>query len=552
MTEHHRRRARGLPGAVIVAAPVALIVALASAGSAHAERGTRSRAAPLAGEFITAARMLRDWRYDEARELITALEQRVPDAAETRYLGAELAFVEGAYARTLDRLDGVADELAAGNVGTLRGLAASSLEVTKGFTSLRSAGGHFEIWYAPGPDEVIAELAGDVLESAYEVLGEDLGYRPAQPVRVELLGRPAELAQLSPLTESEIETTGTIALCKYNKLMVVSPRATLFGYPWMDTLVHEYVHYVVSRLSHDTVPVWLHEGLARFEQSRWRAPAEVSLSAMDEHLLATALAERRLIPLDDMHPSMAKLPSAEAAAQAFAQVFTLVGYLHQEAGYAGLRRVIELQRDGKSARRAVAEVLDAPWRRVERGWKGYLRRLDLSPRRALAGRAQGRRIHFDKGGESRENVGVDQVAGARAQRHARLGGMLRTRGMVEAAAVEYERAMDAVRSGGDELGDPFIAAKLSRTYLDLGRFQDAIDLAAPLAEADDTDAAPAVTLGLAYQATERPDEATRAFEAALRVSPFDPTVRCRLADLYHGAGRARLAQRERQACRRLQ
>ena len=61
------------------------------------------------------------------------------------------------------------------------------------------------------------------------------------------------------------------------ELMVVSPRATIFGYPWMDTLAHEYTHLLVSRISHDTVPVWLQEGLARFEQSRWRSAPELRL-----------------------------------------------------------------------------------------------------------------------------------------------------------------------------------------------------------------------------------------------------------------------------------
>ena len=110
-------------------------------------------------------------------------------------------------------------------------------------------------------------LAGEILDTAWETIGTDLGYKPADPIRVELLGAPSDLAKLSPLTEAEIETTGTIALSKYNKRMVVSPRATIFGYPWMDTLAHEYTHLIVSRISQDTVPVWLQEGLARFEQA---------------------------------------------------------------------------------------------------------------------------------------------------------------------------------------------------------------------------------------------------------------------------------------------
>jgi tetratricopeptide (TPR) repeat protein len=507
---------------------------------------------PLAGEYIKAARLLRDWRYEEARVLLGTLETRAPNAAETRYLAAELAFAEGAYQRALTLLEGVDDDIAGGNVGLLRSLSGSTLEVTQEFTSRPSSGGHFVIWYAAGKDEVIAELAGDVLEAAYRELGADFGYYPSAPIRVELLGKPSDLARLSPLTETEIETTGTIALCKYNKLMVVSPRATLFGYPWMDTLVHEYVHYVVSRLSHDTVPVWLHEGLARFQQTRWRKAPDASLSPMDSHLLGTALKQRKLISFDEMHPSMAKLPSQEAAALAFAEVFTMIGYLHEQVGYQGIRQAITLQREGRSARRAVAEVLGKPWAAVERDWKGYLRRLDPSPQRALSGRASSRRIRFDKGGEHEENVGVEEVANARAQKHARLGGMLRARGMNEAAAAQYEKALAAAPGGQDALANPFIASKLSRIYLELGRAEDAIRLAGPLAQADENDAAPVVTLGLAYLATSRPDEARGAFEIALRVSPFDPTVRCKLSDLYASAGQNELARREREACARLQ
>jgi tetratricopeptide (TPR) repeat protein len=548
-SEVQMRRAQGLRRGV----PMAAVAAVAAAACLLAAPVAEARS-PLAGEYIKAARLLRDWRYEEARVLLGTLEARAPNAAETRYLAAELAFAEGVYPRALTLLEGVDDDIAGGNVGMLRSLAGSTLSVTRDFTSRPSSGGHFLIYYAPGKDEVIAELAGDVLEAAYRELGADLGYYPSEPVRVELLGKPSDLARLSPLTETEIETTGTIALCKYNKLMVVSPRATLFGYPWMDTLVHEYVHYVVSRLSHDTVPVWMHEGLARFQQTRWRAGPSTALTGMDAHLLGAALKQRKLISFDDMHPSMAKLPSQEAAALAFAEVFTMIGYVHEQVGYEGIRQAIALQRDGRSARRAVAEVLGKPWTTVERDWKVYLRQLDLGPPRALAagGRPTARRIRFDKGGEHEENVGVEEVANARAQKHARLGGMLRARGMLEAAALEYEKALAAAPGGQDALANPFIAGKLSRTYLEIGRAEDAIRLAGPLAQIDENDAGPAVTLGLAYLATQRGDEALASFETALRVSPFDPTVRCNLGDLYAAAGRPELARREREACTRLQ
>ncbi|HLL23320.1 MAG TPA: hypothetical protein VK427_14380, partial [Kofleriaceae bacterium] len=347
-----------------------------------------------------------------------------------------------------------------------------------------------------------------------------------------------DLAKLSPLTEQDIETTGTIALSKYNKLMVVSPRATIFGYPWMDTLAHEYTHLLVARLSNDSVPVWLQEGLARFEQTRWRTTPEIKLSATEQSLLAAALKKGRLITFDEMHPSMAKLPSQEAAALAYAEVYTLVGCLHAKVGYKGIRDAIALQRDGKSARRAVAEVLGMAWPAVEKAWHGYLKTSD----RATAARP-GKPIKFGKGGKESENVGLEQVS-ARARKHARLGGMLRARGMLEAAVEEYEKALGASTS------EPFVAGKLARTLVELGKHERAIELATPLAAADAHDAVAAVTLGIARGARHEWPQAIAAYEQALRVSPFDPTVRCGLAEAYSQTSDAR-ASREQAACDQL-
>ena len=66
---------------------------------------------------------------------------------------------------------------------------------------------------------------------------------------------------------------------------------------------------------------------------------------------------------------MAKLPSQEAAALAFAEVFTMVSFLHERVGYDGLRRIITLQREGALS---VAEVASRTglstttcWRRIQ-------------------------------------------------------------------------------------------------------------------------------------------------------------------------------------------
>jgi len=507
----------------------ALLIVCALAATAHARRDRT-----VSGDVIKAARFLQSARLDDAKAVLDDLQKRAPDTVEVKWLEAELAFQTGDYAGAVKDLDKIPDDAVDGMVGQTRKLAQSTLAVTESFVEKASPKGHFIIRYAPGQDAAIADLAGEVLDSAWDAIGDDLGLKPADPIRIEFYGAPADLAKVSPLTEAEIETTGTIALSKYNKLMVVSPRATLFGYPWMDTLAHEYTHLIVARLSHDTVPVWLQEGIARFEQTRWRKAPEIVLSATEQALLNTGLRKGRLITFDEMHPSMAKLPSQEAAALAYAEVYTLVGWMQQKIGYKGIRDLIAAQKDGKSARRAVSDAMGMPWPKVESEWHAHLKAGDPKAR-------AGKGIKFAKGGTDSENVGLESL-NPRARKFARLGGMLRARGMPESAAIEYEKALAAA---GPE--QPFIAGKLARTLVEIGKFDRAIELATPLAAADDRDATPAVTLGIARSARHQWPEAISAYEQALRVSPFDPQTRCGLAEAYQQVGDSRAA-RERAAC----
>ncbi|CAN5918414.1 hypothetical protein BH11MYX2_BH11MYX2_23350 [soil metagenome] len=512
------------------------LVALAVIATANAAPAPKGRDRTVTGDVIKAARFLQTARLDEAKTVLADLEKRAGDSQDVKWLRAELAFQTGDYVGAIKVLDKIPDDAVDGLVGQTRKLATQTLSVTETFIEKKSPKVHFLIRYAPGPDGTIAELAGEVLDSAWEAIGDDLGEKPADPIRIEIVGAPADLAKMSPLTESEIETTGTIALSKYNKLMVVSPRATLFGYPWMDTLAHEYTHLVVARISQDTVPVWLQEGIARFEHTRWRRPPEIVLQAAEQSLLAAGLKKGRLISFEEMHPSMAKLPSQEAAQLAYAEVYTLVGWMQKKIGFAGIQAALAAQKDGKSARRAVSEALGMTWPAIEKEWHAQLK-VPAGSSTAKTGKL----IKFGKGGVDSENVGLETVA-ARAKKHARLGGMLRARGMLEAAVVEYEKALAA--AGGQ---DSFIADKLGRTLVELGRYERAIELVTPVVATDDRDAVAAVTLGMARSSRHEWPEAIGAYEAALRVSPFDPTTRCGLAEAYTQTNDPRAA-RERSAC----
>ncbi|MEO8553782.1 MAG: tetratricopeptide repeat protein, partial [Kofleriaceae bacterium] len=139
----------------------------------------------VTGDVIKAARFLQSSRLDDARALLADLEQRAADNPDVKWLAAELAFQTGDYAGAVKDLDKVPDDAADGMAGQTKKLAASTLAVTETFVETRSPGGHFVIRYAPGKDAAIAELAGDILDHAWQTVGDDLGLAPADPIRVE-------------------------------------------------------------------------------------------------------------------------------------------------------------------------------------------------------------------------------------------------------------------------------------------------------------------------------------------------------------------------------
>jgi len=115
----------------------------------------------------------------------------------------------------------------------LLALASTAGDAVKDHQESRSS--HFLV-RAPAEDAVLVPYALEALESAYDALALDLGFAAEMPIRIEFYRSPSDLADVSSLSAAEVARTGTIALCKFNRLMIASPRALDRGYPWLDTL----------------------------------------------------------------------------------------------------------------------------------------------------------------------------------------------------------------------------------------------------------------------------------------------------------------------------
>ncbi len=486
-------------------------------------------AAALARRIHEVHSLFQQWRYDEAYQGAEALYSEHPELPPVQYVAGRAKFYMQDYAGAVELLSQAAEGSSRSQDAYLD-FARATIEATRGYVSEKSE--NFEIRVAPGPDEILIPRALDALERAYANIGADFDYFPERRIVVEAYTRAEDLSAVSGLPVSAIRNTGTVAICKHNKIMFTTPRALLMGYTWLDTLAHEYVHYVVSRVSNNTVPIWLHEGIAKYQETRWRGEAGLALSPYAEGLLASALrGERDFITFEEMHPSMALLPSQEHTSLAFAQVFSVVEYIVMDSGgYPALRSIMGEMKAGKDDADAVEAALGVPFDRFQRDWRAWLR---TRPMRTDAHARLQARTYAD--GAERPGPSTakeDLEAGAKtesskADKHTRLGDLLRMRERYVAAAKQYQKAYEEVGPS-----QPRLPNRLAVTYMLVGNMDRAEEVLKEAVDPNPNYVTTHVHLGRVYLAGKRWDEAEAAFSRAKKINPFDPEIHSGLLEIH--------------------
>ncbi len=403
--------------------------------------------------------------------------------------------------------------------------------------SQRSPDGHVEVVFADARDVLIAPYLFAAMADARAALGDEIGVLPDHPIRFEILDDPAKLALVSPLTLDNVYTTGTVGITKYRRIIMISPRVLLQGYGWLDTAVHEYVHYLVTLRTRNHAPVWLQEGLAKLLETRWRSPTPLPLEPVPRKLLARGIARDDLVSFAEMYPSLAMLPSQERAALAYAQVQTMLELLREARGRAGLGLLLDQVATGAVAEDALASAWGGTFDAFYQHWKTTMRTRTAGK----TGAASLRKLHFVDPAKQAAKPGEDELAdpsllgdvfshlgGGKARQHARLGVLLTLRGQLGPAARQYEQARAAEPRVA---ADPKLARRLGELYLQLGQPARAVPLLRLAGQDDPEQANVAASEGRALLQTGDRPAARAALLRALRVNPFIPTLHCDLARL---------------------
>jgi len=176
---------------------------------------------------------------------------------------------------------------------------------------------------------------------------------------------------------------------------MLSPRAPVQGYPWQDTLAHEITHLLVTRATRDFAPLWMQEGLAKRFEVRWRPARPFDRPDWADTGARNAALDGRSVGIDKLGPSIAMLPTPEAAGIAFAEVTSFMHFFIVQNGEPALRMLFaDLRGNGAAgAEAALLSVTGYGLSEWNARWQRFLREPVKPsaevPLHAAAPRAQG-------------------------------------------------------------------------------------------------------------------------------------------------------------------
>jgi tetratricopeptide (TPR) repeat protein len=485
--------------------------------------------------------LLERWQAEAAHQWATQQLASEPQHPIWRFLLGQALFYLGRYPEALEAFDYAIKLLPHPRFQAYREFVAQTLQSTAGLQPIETA--HFRIYLDPERDAALVPYVAEVLEHSYARLGDIFELLPTEKIRVEIFPTPALFYPASSLSARDIEVSGAIGICKFNKIMLLSPRNLARGYRWTDALSHEYIHYLLVHLSGNRAPIWLHEGIAKYFEDVWRLPQSAWLSRRTESLLAHALKHNSFVGFKNMEPSLVKLDTTYQVQLAYAEAASAIDFIMQRAGSKGLARMLrELrQTDEDGATEAMARMLGLEFNQFQEQWRQFLATKKLQEHEGV----HLPRFELKEATKPAADDLRQEIQSTAARMHAQLGDRLRQRGHTQAAGQEYSRALDK------DPYSPYLLNKLAAVLMAQGQWPQALP-SLQRAQMLDADYATTYTnLGRLHTALQAYDQARLALWEAVQINPFDPAIHFHLAESYRQLGQTDKAQQEQQLFERL-
>jgi len=218
----------------------------------------------------------------------------------------------------------------------------------------------FDLTYDPGVDADFALSNLDVLESAANQVGAELGHFPEARVPVAIYKRNDFKTVTDSPDWSGGVYDGKIRL-PFGAMKEITP-------PMRGVLYHEYAHVVIFDLTRGNCPLWLNEGIAEmFGRMQFNRP-------MSE--LGRAARKGSFADFRKLEAGFGGLSTAEASL-AYQQSYAMVNYIVTTYGWHRVEQVLTDLGDGMNTEEAIADALkdySLTYDSLVQEWKVYMER----------------------------------------------------------------------------------------------------------------------------------------------------------------------------------
>ncbi len=503
---------------------------------------TRQAEEPEAYSASQGEALLDRWQAKAARQWALQQLESEPHHPLWRFLLGQALFYLGRYQEALEMFDRTLKLMPHPRFQAYREFVAQTFESTASLQLIETE--HFRIYIDVERDAALVPYVEEVLERSYQRLGNVFGLFPSEKIRVEIFPTTSTFYPASSLAARDIEVSGAIGICKFNKIMLLSPRNLARGYRWTDSLSHEYIHYLLVQLSGHRAPIWLHEGIAKYFEDTWRLPTSSWLSRRTESLLAHALKHNSFVGFENMEPSLVKLETTYQVQLGYAEAASAIDFIVHRLGSKGLVGILHhlLQNQRDSATTAIERVMNLEFTEFLSQWQQFLLTKKLREHDGV----RLPRFKLKKGDAPPIDDLQQEIQSGAARMHARLGDRLRQRGRIRASGAEYRRALDK------DSYSPYLLNKFAALLMAQQRWQLARQHLQHARLLSPDYAATYTNLGRLHLALQANDQARLALLEAMQINPFDPAIHQQLAESYRRLGQTEQAQQEDDLFKRLQ
>jgi len=216
--------------------------------------------------------------------------------------------------------------------------------------------GHFLVKFEGEENLATANVIAILLEEAYGKVGADLDYYPDD--RIEALLYSKE--RFMDITRSP----SWVGAIYDGRIKIPAGGITEKTALLEKTILHEYTHAVVRRLSKGRAPVWLNEGMAQYEDGSVLLDHEIWLKKM---------AVDKRMDLRSLEGSFMGLSAADSE-KAYAESLSATRYIIREYGTNAVRRIFVGLADGLTLDQSIQAAIGLSYDLFEESWMNSLKR----------------------------------------------------------------------------------------------------------------------------------------------------------------------------------